>query len=116
MDGTTALNEISCTSTTSCVAVDGVGDVLNLTISGTGAATAVKHDIDGTNDLTAVACTGSSTCVAVDTVGNVFISTNAGATWTKQYALGVDLTSVSCSSASLCVAAGTNGSVTTFEG
>ncbi len=103
-------------STTSCVAVDDTGDALALTINSEGAATVSKHDIDGTNDLTAVACTGSSTCAAVDTVGNVFLSVNAGATWTKQYALGVDLTSVSCSSASLCVAAGTNGSVTTFEG
>jgi large repetitive protein len=116
VDSSTALDGVACMSTTSCVAVDDTGDALALTINSEGAATVSKHDIDGTNDLTAVACTGSSTCVAVDTVGNVFLSVNAGATWTKQYALGVDLTSVSCSSASLCVAAGTNGSVTTFEG
>jgi P2-related tail formation protein len=116
VDSTTALDGIACMSTTSCVAVDDAGNVLALTINSEGAATVSKHDIDGTNDLTAVACTGSSTCVAVDTVGNVFLSTNAGATWTKQYALGVDLTSVSCASALLCVAVNTAGSVTTFEG
>ena len=38
IDSTTALNGIACTSTTSCVAIDGAGNVLNLTIETSGAA------------------------------------------------------------------------------
>jgi hypothetical protein len=45
VDGTTGLHGVACTSTTSCVAVDGVGNVVNLAISSEGVATATKHDI-----------------------------------------------------------------------
>jgi streptogramin lyase len=115
VDGSTALNGIACTSTTSCVAIDRSGNVLNLTIESSGAATASTQNIDGTNDLTAVTCTGGSTCAAVDNAGNVFISTNGGATWSNQYQLGDKLTSVSCASSSLCVAADTTGNVIAFN-
>lgn len=115
VDGTTALNGIACTSTSSCVAVDSAGNVLNLTISGTGAATVSKQDIDATNGLTAVSCVAGLTCVAVDSVGNVFVSANAGGTWKKEYAPGGYLTSVSCASSSLCVTVSTAGNVTSFD-
>ena len=110
-----ALNGIACTSTTSCVAVDGSGNVLNLKIESSGAATASKHDIDGTTSLTAVTCTGSSICVTVDNAGNVFVSKNGGETWTKEYSLGDKLTSVSCASTSLCATVDTTGNVTAFN-
>ncbi len=115
VDGAAALNGVSCTSTSSCLVVDGVGNVLNLTIEGSGKATAAKHDIDGTNNLTAVTCTTSTTCVTVDNKGNVFVSTNSGSTWTETYVLGDDLTSVSCASSSLCVTVDTAGHVTAFN-
>jgi len=114
VDGSTALNGIACTSTTSCVAVDGHGNVLNLTISGSGSATVSSHNIDGNVSLNAVACTAGSTCVTVDNVGNVFVSRDSGSSWTKEYALGDNLTSVSCASASLCVAGDTTGNVIAF--
>jgi hypothetical protein len=114
IDGTTALTGIACTSTTSCVAVDGKGDVLDLTVNGNGDATVSKHDVDGTNDLTAITCTEGVVCAAVDSSGNVFVSTDRGATWNDQLALGTDLTSVACASTSLCVTADTAGNVTTF--
>ena len=114
MDGSSALNGVACTSTTSCVAVDGVGNVLNLTIGSMGSATTSKHDIDGLNSLVAVTCTGS-TCVTVDNQGNVFVSTNSGETWTKRYALADKLTGVSCASVSLCAAVDTTGKVTAFN-
>jgi hypothetical protein len=116
IDGSTALNGVACTSTTSCVAVDGAGNLVNLTINGSGVATAVKHNIDSTNNLTAITCTTGSACVTVDSKGNIFISANAGETWVKQSALATNLTSVACSTASLCMAANTTGGVTTFEG
>jgi streptogramin lyase len=115
VNGSTALNGVACTSTTSCVAVDGAGNVLNLTIEGSGAATASKHNIDGTNSLTAITCTGSSTCATVDSAGNVFGSKNSGETWTKVYALSDKLTSVSCASSTLCATVDTTGNVTVFN-
>ncbi len=115
VDGTTALNGIACTSTTSCVAVDGTGNVLNLTISGTGEATATKHNIDSTHSLSAVTCPTSSICVTVDDRGSVFTSTNAGETWTETLQLGETLTSVSCASATLCVTVDSTGHVTSFN-
>jgi DNA-binding beta-propeller fold protein YncE len=115
VDGSSALNGIACTSTTSCVAVDGSGNALKLTIESSGKATAAKHDIDGTTSLTAVACSGTTTCVAVDSAGNIFVSKNSGETWTKEYALGDKLTSVSCVSTSLCATVDTAGNVTAFN-
>jgi alpha-tubulin suppressor-like RCC1 family protein len=115
VDGSNALNGVACTSTTSCLAVDGAGNVLKLAVSSGGTATATKLNIDSTNSLTGIACTTGSTCVAVDNLGNVFVSTNNGANWTKQYAIGTKQTGVSCSSMSLCVAAGSTGAVTTFN-
>jgi len=114
IDGTTALNAVACTSTTSCIAVDGAGYVLNLTVESGGAAKVTKNHLDGTNALTAVTCS-STTCITVDNTGNVFESTNSGTTWKKAYALSDDLTSVSCASTSLCLTADTTGHVTTFH-
>jgi Zn-dependent metalloprotease len=115
IDGSTALQGVACTSTTSCLAVDSAGNVLDLTINGSGEATASKHDIDGTTNLTAITCTKEFTCVAVDNKGNVFVSTSSGETWNNQHATGANLTSVSCASSSLCVTADTSGNVTAFH-
>ena len=113
VDGTTALHGIACTSTTSCFGVDSEGNVLDLTINGSGEATVSKHDIDGPNDLTATACTGLA-CATVDSQGNIFLSADGGGSWTKQYETGTDLTSVSCSSNALCLAGDTTGEVIAF--
>ena len=113
IDGTTALHGVACTSTTSCVAVDGEGNVLDLTIDGSGGATVSKHDVDGTNALTAITCTGLA-CAIVDSQGNIFLSADGGGSWTKRYETGTDLTSVSCSSNALCLAADTTGEVIAF--
>ena len=115
VDGSSALNGVACTSSSSCVAVDGAGNVLDLAVESSGAATESKHDIDGSTSLTAVTCTGGSTCVTVDKAGNAFVSKNSGETWTEQYSFGSDLTSVSCSSTSLCVAGSTTGEAVMFN-
>jgi DNA-binding beta-propeller fold protein YncE len=114
VEGSTSLNGIACASTTSCIAIDDSGNILNLTINGSGEATATKQDIDGSNHLTAVSCVAASICAAVDTSGNVFVSKNAGATWAKEFSFGDKLTSVSCPSASLCLATDTTGSTASF--
>jgi Collagen triple helix repeat (20 copies) len=113
VDGTDALHGIACTSMTSCFAVDGEGNVLDLTINGSGEATVSTHNIDGTNDLTAITCTGFS-CATVDKQGNVFVSGNGGVSWSKEIATGTDLTSVSCASSALCLTADTTGNVVAF--
>jgi hypothetical protein len=113
VDGTTALHGIACIAKTSCVAIDGTGDVLHLTINGSGEAEAFRDDIDGTNSLSAITCTGF-TCATVDKQGNVFVSGNGGASWAQSLATGTDLTSVSCASSALCLTADTTGNVTVF--
>ncbi len=113
VDGSVALHGVACTSTASCIAVDNEGNVLNLTINGSGEASVSKHDLDGSNDLTAVTCATELVCVAVDSKGNVLVSTNDGRIWNIQHSLaGVDLTSVSCPKLSLCVTADTSGNIT----
>lgn len=113
VDGTTALNGIACTSTTSCFAVDGEGNVLDLAINGSGEATVSTHNIDATNDLTAITCTGF-TCATVDNQGDVFVSGNGGVSWSRELETGTVLTSVSCASSALCLTADTTGNVVAF--
>jgi Zn-dependent metalloprotease len=115
IEGSTALTGIVCTTTSSCLAIDDTGNVIDLTINSSGEATASKEDIDGTNKLTAITCTGL-TCVAVDSQGNVLVSSIGGAagTWKNEHAFGTDLTSVSCSTGALCVAGDTAGEVIAF--
>ena len=114
VDSTKALHGVACTSTTSCLAIDGEGHLLHLTINGSGEATVSSEDLDGTNELTAITCKGTL-CVAVDSKGNIFESTNSGSSWKKDFVLGTDLTSVSCSKSTLCAAADSTGEVTTFS-
>jgi hypothetical protein len=115
IDGTTPLRGIVCTSTTSCMAVDGSGQVLNLTINGSGEASVSKKTIEGASELTTITCTGS-TCVAGDQGGNyVFRSSNTGESWSKNHALGSAVKSVSCASATLCAAVNTSGEVAAFK-
>jgi len=115
IEGTTALHGIACVSTTSCFAIDGTGNILDVTINGSGEATETKEDIDGTNDLTAITCTEGTECVAADSKGNVFVWTAIDEAWNSRYTLGTDITSVSCSARTLCVLADTTGEVTAFE-
>ncbi len=115
IEGSTALHGIACISTTTCFVVDDTGNMLEVTINGSGEATATKEDIDGTNELTAIACTEGVRCVAVDNKGNVFAWNAITGAWNSEYALGTDFTSVSCSAKTLCLAADTTGEVTALE-
>ena len=114
VDGTTALRGIVCTSTTSCMAVDGSGSVLNLTIAAGGEATVSKKAITGASELNAISCTGS-TCVVGDGKGTVFVSYNSGSTWAQRLASGDKLSSISCVSAYLCGGVNVAGDVLTFN-
>ena len=114
VDGTTALRGIVCTSTTSCMAVDGSASVLNLTIAAGGEATVTKTAITGAGELNALSCTGS-TCVVGDGTGTVFVSYNKGSTWTRRLVSGDKVSSLSCSSAYLCGGVNVAGDVVTFN-
>ncbi len=80
VDGSTALTGIACAAPTSCVAIDGSGDVLDLAVNGSGEVTASTEDVDGANKLAAITCT-VTTCVAVDREGGVLVSLDGGASW-----------------------------------
>lgn len=109
-----ALVGIACSSTTSCVAIDGSDEVLNLSVGSSGEASATKRLVDGAGALTAVDCV-SATCVVGDEQGGIFASTNAGADWTMRFGGGAGVTSLSCASASLCAAVTTVGDTTSFN-
>lgn len=114
VDGTTALGAIACSTTSSCTAVDGSDEVLNLTIEASGKAKVKKQTLAGAGELTELACTGSD-CVVVDKKGGVFASKDSGATWAKRFATGGEATSVSCASANLCASVDTSGDVAMFD-
>ena len=115
IEGSTALKGIARTDPRPArFVIDGTGNVIEVTINGSGEATATKEDIDGTNDLTAITCSEGLVCVAADNKGNVFTWNTISGTWSSEYTLGTDLTSVSCSTRS-CLAADATGEVTAFS-
>lgn len=76
------LNAVSCTSTTSCAAVDAGGNAAVLS----GRSWSPSHEIDPVaakenaqfdpgSGLTSVSCASADDCVAVDDEGNVYIGT-----------------------------------------
>jgi hypothetical protein len=110
------LTGISCPSTTVCVAVDAVGNVVTSTDPGAGEASAwTSATVDGSNPLTGVSCPTTTLCVAVDAAGNVVTSTDptGGASAWQVAHVGMVLTGVSCTTTSLCVAVGLGGQAVT---
>lgn len=114
VDGTTPLLGIVCTSTTSCLAVDGTDEVLSLTINGSGEASVTRHAVERAGGLTAVSCSGSD-CAAADAVGQVFGSENAGASWRATHGVGETVEGMSCASASICAAITDSGYTAGFN-
>ena len=114
VNGSTPLRGIACSSTTSCIAVDGSDEVLELALGSGGGATVSREEIDGMRGLTAVTCMGV-TCASVDDRGGIATSTDAGADWAVRYGAGAASSSVSCASASLCAAVTRTGDITVFN-
>jgi hypothetical protein len=104
---------VACASGSSCIAVDGAGNVL----SSSDPTTAWELAKVDAHPLTAAACPSASLCVAVDDVGDVLTSDNpagGAAAWaTAPIDPGRGLTSVACPSVDLCVAVDTAGNVLT---
>jgi RHS repeat-associated protein len=111
IDSTRALDAVTCTSSTFCVAVGASGYAT--TYNGT--SWAAPTDIDSTRTMGAVSCTSSTFCVAVGTAGYAAIYTG---TWAA--ATDIDSTraldAVTCTSSTFCVAVGASGYATTYNG
>ena len=109
------MSDISCTSPTSCVAVDRNGSGFVLTgDTWSGPQRFEELTLYGGQEVEAVSCATTSFCVAVDTLGQAF--TFDGTAWSG--AVQVDdrvLLDVSCPTATLCVAGDAAGRVVTFD-
>jgi hypothetical protein len=109
-----ALTDISCASTSLCVAVDDSGSIITSTDPAGAPGQWTAANVDGTSELPAVSCPSVSLCVAADTNGHVVTSTNpTGGTsaWQAVNATAsgtVGPQSVSCPSSNLCVGLGPN--------
>ncbi len=108
IDGTNAIDGISCPSTSLCVAVDSGGQVLTSTDPTGGLPAWTPVLVDPGNALDAVSCHSKSFCVAVDNHGNSVSSKNPTggmSAWTVHPGVASDeFAAVSCPSTKLCVA------------
>jgi hypothetical protein len=101
-----AVSDLSCPSTTLCVALDG-GQI------GTSTDPAVSESwsvvsVDPGHRLTGISCPSTTLCVAVDDAGEVWTSTapaGGPASWTPTSS-SVAATGLTCPSAGLCIAYG----------
>jgi RHS repeat-associated protein len=105
MDATRPVNGVSCTNSSSCVAVGGSGDEVNYNGTTWGSA----NPIDLTRGINAVSCATLNSCVAVGASGYVVVE--SGGTWGSP--LDKDSTrtmyGVSCPSTTFCEAVGSSG-------
>jgi hypothetical protein len=119
------LTDVSCATSTFCVAVDGVGDVLTTTDPTAGRGAWTISQIESGYELGGVSCPATSLCLAYARFSpDVFTSTNpaggAGA-WSsapvEQGEIASDFprqfTGVSCPTVSFCVAVDDDGDVLT---
>lgn len=110
----TALQAVACSSTSTCIAIDGSDEVISMSIAEGGGATASSQVVAGADELTDVNCVGA-TCVAVDDEGAVFASTDSGESWDERFQARGKLTGVSCASSALCAAGTDGGDVIKFD-
>jgi hypothetical protein len=111
------LSGISCVTSgsTTCVAVDDVGNVIESANPTVTADWVVESNVDS-NSFEAVACATAALCVASDNSGNVYSSTTP-ATQSSWAAALVDASTAiygaSCPTSGLCVAVDSKGNVLT---
>jgi hypothetical protein len=115
--GETNIADVSCPSTSWCVAVDSNGDAVTWQ---NGSWTAPKH-LNANGSLTAVSCATSSFCAVVSAAGTAL--TLSDGRWSAPQSLGAaDSYRVSCPSITFCAAVGANGlpgkpsTIATFNG
>jgi photosystem II stability/assembly factor-like uncharacterized protein len=78
---TTTLNDVSCPSTTTCIAVGNGGTILATTNGGTTWSSKVSGT---TNTLNGVICPSATQCVAVGESGTIVKTTDGGNTWSSK--------------------------------
>ncbi len=115
---TYAISNVSCPSTTLCVAIDESGHVLTSTDPTGGASAWTAEPLDDPHEIDALSCPSEGLCVVGDNAGNVLVSTNpagGAATWSGPVDVdpGHGLYALSCSSGSFCVAGDGSGNVAT---
>jgi photosystem II stability/assembly factor-like uncharacterized protein len=105
---TSALNSVTCTSTTSCVA-SGQNGTIDVLSGGTWTASSGNG---GGAFLASVTCLNATTCYAAGKQG-VTLATTDGLTWTQQAGGGTtqQVNAISCPSTSVCFAAGNGGTI-----
>jgi hypothetical protein len=113
-----ALMNVSCPSTSLCVAGAERGNVVTSTNPAGGAAAWKVTRVPGANDLSPVSCPSISLCVLMDVTGNVVSSSNptgGPAAWTVTQVDGPEdyPSSVSCPDIRLCVVVDESGNVLT---
>jgi hypothetical protein len=107
-----ALEDVSCPSTSLCVAVDTAGNALTSTDPTAGPAAWTANDVAGTNGLSAVACPARSLCVAGGSSDiTVSRAPAAGVRAWATSAIPYALTRISCSTVSFCAAVDQSGDV-----
>jgi hypothetical protein len=108
--GQAALADVSCPSSSLCVAVDDAGNLIASTNPTGGAAAWTVADVDGTATLLGVSCASGSLCVAVDGT-NVLTSADPAGGVAEWAATPTRLapSKVSCPSRSLCVGVDAGG-------
>jgi photosystem II stability/assembly factor-like uncharacterized protein len=109
------LDAVSCSSTSSCVAVGELGKVMTTSNLDSGGGTWSPHSSNTANRLTGVSCPpASSTCFAAGDYGTILISTDSGQSWSPQ-ASGTHsfLNGISCATPTSCVVVGSQGLVLT---
>ena len=104
-----AVDGLSCPTSSFCLAVDGTGDVLE----GDPLSGSWRTADTLTSALVSISCASESVCFAVDEAGEVLSSSDPtdAAAWSKPEAIGEPLRSISCASQSLCVAIDQAGGV-----
>ena len=115
--GSLNLSEVSCSSSTFCVAVDSLGAALFWH----GSNWSGHHHVNANGSLDSVSCPSTTYCVVVSDAGKA-VTYNGGA-WTPSKTIGPeDSYRISCPSVSFCAAVGANGlpgkpsTIATFNG
>ena len=110
-----AVMAVSCPSSSLCVGIDDLGNVLTSSNPTGGAGTwavAKVRPSDSTNGFKSIACPSASLCIAADGSGNIATSTNPtggkGAWATGYLTGGMGFGTITCPTTSLCLATGAN--------
>jgi hypothetical protein len=117
--GFPSIADVSCPSSTFCVAVSAVGDASTFNGRSWSSPNPIDSESVTTGNgsgLTAVSCSSSTFCVAVDGSGDAVIFD--GTRWSAPEPIdpSLGLTSVSCSAANFCVALDDIGDALTYNG